>query len=212
MFRTNAWNRFRYTLWSPIYNLILRSARPMRRRSLELLKVQPGERVLIVGAGTGLDLEFLPTEARVIATDLTAAMLRKLHKRAGSNVVPLLADAQRLCFADDSFDVVILHFIVAVVPDPISTIREAARVLRPGGRAVVLDKFAPDDRGVPAVLRILNPVANVLVTEVTRRLHPIVAATELQILREEPLSMGGFFKVAVLAKPPLANRATAGKG
>ena len=52
----------------------------MRRRSLELLNVQPGERVLIVGAGTGLDLEFLSKKARVIATDLTAAMLRNQRR------------------------------------------------------------------------------------------------------------------------------------
>src|SRR5690348_5943241 len=110
MFRTNAWNRFRYTLISPIYNAILLFARSMRRRSLEVLNIQSHERVLIVGAGTGLDLDYLPREANVVASDLTGAMLKKLRARAAKmpRVRAVRADAQRLCFADESFDAVIL--------------------------------------------------------------------------------------------------------
>jgi ubiquinone/menaquinone biosynthesis C-methylase UbiE len=53
-----------------------------RRRALELAALQPGERVLIVASGTGLDLEYLPAGVTVIATDLAPGMLKRLVARA----------------------------------------------------------------------------------------------------------------------------------
>ena len=53
---TNLWNRLRYTLYTPIYDLLVgRIFTSSRRKSIELLHIQPGEKVLLVGAGTGLD-------------------------------------------------------------------------------------------------------------------------------------------------------------
>lgn len=58
---TNAWKRIKYTLWAAVYDLLVK---PLfgrkRRRSIEPLDLKAGERVLLVGAGTGLDLDFLP--------------------------------------------------------------------------------------------------------------------------------------------------------
>jgi ubiquinone/menaquinone biosynthesis C-methylase UbiE len=200
---SNLWNRIRYTLWAPIYNLVAWPTRWMRRRAVALANIQPSERVLIVGAGTGLDLDLLPRGAIITATDLTLAMLAKLARRAarlGVNVEARVMDGQALEFPDGSFDAVLLHFIVAVIPDPVRCVREAARVLRPGGRAVILDKFAPDKGPLPLCLRLLNPLASLLATNVTRRLGPIIASSGLRITCEEPLAFRGFFKVALVRK------------
>ena len=62
------WNRIRYTLWAPLYDLVARFGRE-RCRSIALLQLQPGERVLLMGAGTGADLPLIQEGVSVLATD-----------------------------------------------------------------------------------------------------------------------------------------------
>jgi ubiquinone/menaquinone biosynthesis C-methylase UbiE len=208
-FNSNLWNRIRYSGWAPIYDLIALPTRPMRRRSLALANLQPGERVLFVGAGTGLDLDFVAPGAAITATDLTPAMLERLRRRArrlGLAVDARVMDGQALEFAGGSFDVVVLHFIVAVIPDPVRCLRETARVLRPGGRAVILDKFAPDEGPLPLWLRLLNPPASVFATHVNRRLDPLLSAAKLCVVHREPAALGGFFQIALSTPAPHDSR------
>ena len=201
---TNRWNRARYTLYAPFYDLIVRIVGRGRRRAIELLNVQPGERVLIDGCGTGLDLELLPRDCIVTAIDLTPAMVEKTRARAaslGMQIDARVMDAAHLDFADESFDVVILHLILAVVPDPHATAREAARVLRRGGRASVFDKFAA---GRPSIVRrALNVITNLVATDITRSLPDLLPA-DLRIVREEGSVMGGVFRVAGLRRVPVS--------
>jgi SAM-dependent methyltransferase len=131
------------------------------RRSIALLALHPGERVLIVGAGTGLDLPYLPRGVAITAVDLTPAMVEQTRHRAASLGLAVEADvmdAQRLAFPPASFDAVILHLVVAVVPDPVACLSEAARVLVPGGRAVVFDKFVPEGQRPSRRRRLANLV------------------------------------------------------
>ncbi len=199
---TNAWNRLRYTLYAPIYDRVVRFAKP-RRRSIELLALRPGERVLIVGAGTGADLPFLPEDVEVTATDLTPAMVERIRRRArrlGRTVDACVMDAQALGFPDGSFDAVILHLIVAVVPDPRAVIRETERVLVPHGRVAVFDKFAPESGTTSPVRRVLNVATNFLFTDITRKLGPLLEGTRLRIVRREPAMLGRAFEIALLEK------------
>ena len=197
------WYSFCYTLWSPFYDLLVRGFVGWRGRSLKLADIQPGERVLIVGAGTGLDLQFIKPDSRIIAIDVTEAMLTKLRRRArqrGLDVEATVMDGQAISFADASFDVVILHLILAVIPDPAQCARESARVLRPGGRAIIMDKFIADDRRPPLVLRLANPLLKFLGTNVNRKLGSILEGTSLRVTHDEPAGLGGYFKIVLLRK------------
>src|SRR5690606_22440154 len=78
---TNRWNRLRYTLYAPFYDAVVPFHR-QRRRSIGLLQLQPGERVLIDGAGTGADLDYIPGGVEITATDLTPAMVDRITARA----------------------------------------------------------------------------------------------------------------------------------
>lgn len=207
MFKTSAWRRVVYTLWAPFYDALAVVFTKLRKRSIERLELTAGQRVLLVGAGTGLDLEFLPRGVEITAIDLTPSMLNRLRKRAeglGMQVDARVMDAQALSFADASFDAVILHLILAVVPDPLACAREAARVLRPGGRVAILDKFLPDHTGTPFVLKAVAPLASCFGTEIDRHLGPILEQAGLEVVRDEPAAVRGIFRLVTAARFPVS--------
>lgn len=98
--------------------------------------------ILETAAGTGVVTEALHRavpDANIVATDLNTAMLDAAAKRLSSpNVRFQAADAQELPFNDRSFDLVICQFGVMFFPDKLAANREAYRVLRPGGRYLLL--------------------------------------------------------------------------
>jgi phosphatidylethanolamine/phosphatidyl-N-methylethanolamine N-methyltransferase len=203
-FNTNEWNRVRYSLWAPVYDRVASLFTARRRRSVVLAAIQPGEHVLILGAGTGLDLDFVPRGAAITAIDITPAMIGRLEERArrlGLSVTAKVMDGQDLKFPDASFDVVLLHLIIAVIPDPVRCLREVVRVLRPGGRSVIFDKFIPDDAEPTFPIRLLQPVISFLGTEITRRLGPILASAGLRRVYNEAAGLNGLYQIVVCKKP-----------
>lgn len=201
---TNTWNRLRYGLYAPFYDLVARHLDRGRKRSIALVALRPGERVLIVGAGTGLDFPHLPPGLNITAVDLSPAMITRAQARAddlGSNVTCRVMDAHALDLPDAAFDAVLLHLILAVVPDPQATIREVARVLRPGGRVGIFDKFLPDEKQPSILRRIIGSITTLLFTDINRQLGPLLHEAGVEAVREEPSLFGGTFKV-VLAKKP----------
>ena len=199
------WNRVRYTVWAPAYDLIANAAgfEAARRSSIERLRLAPGNRVLIVGAGTGLDLPHLPSNADVTAVDVTPAMLKRLEQRAAStrqSVTTRIMDARQLAFPDSSFDAVLMHLILAVMPDPERGLREAARVLKPGGRIGVFDKFLRYEERPSLKRRAFNALAKPLFSDLNRRFGPLVAGTPLAIEHDQPVAFGGTYRVVTLIK------------
>src|SRR5215207_11333130 len=200
------WNRLRYTVWAPAYDAIARAAGfdTARRLSIDRLRLAPSDRVLIVGAGTGLDLDFLPPNVHVTVIDVTPAMLKHLERRAvgmGRSVTARIMDARQLAFPDSSFDAVVMHLILAVMPEPERGLREAVRVLKPGGRIAVFDKFLRDEERPSLKRRLLNAIAKPLFSDLNRRLGPLVAGTPLVIERDEPIAFRGTYRVVTLLNP-----------
>ncbi|WP_299989134.1 methyltransferase domain-containing protein [uncultured Pontibacter sp.] len=201
---TNTWNRLRYTLYLPVYDLIAdRVFRKHRQRSIELLQAEPDDAILIIGAGTGLDLPYLQGYTRITANDITPGMITKLKVRADKLGIPVEAhvmNGQQLAYADNSFDAVILHLIIAVIPDPIACIMEVERVLKPGGSVMVFDKFLPDGQKPSLLRRLFNQVASTLFSDVNRSIGKIVRHTSLQVELNEPAAFGGTFRIVRLRK------------
>ena len=199
---TNAGLRRAYTVWAAFYDVVVRFLRGSRRRSFALLSPQPGDRILLVGCGTGSDFEFLPPDAEATAIDLTPAMLRRAAAKIGGRRIRLLEmDAMALQFPADTFDKTVLHLILAVVPDPGRTLREAERVTRPEGLLVVLDKFWNRPAPPPLFLRIANALLGEYVTAVNRNFPALLAQTSLEMVREIPLGFGGLYLLYLLRKP-----------
>jgi phosphatidylethanolamine/phosphatidyl-N-methylethanolamine N-methyltransferase len=205
------WNRLRYTAWAPAYDAMARAAGfdTARRLSIDRLRLASGDRVLIVGAGTGLDLDFLPSNVDVTAIDVTPAMLKHLERRAassGRSVIVRTMDARQLAFPDSSFDAVVMHLILAVMPEPERGVREAVRVLKRGGRIAVFDKFLGDEERPSLRRRVLNTIAKPLFSDLNRRLGPLIAGTTLVIEHDEPVAFGGTYRVVTLANPGRASQ------
>jgi phosphatidylethanolamine/phosphatidyl-N-methylethanolamine N-methyltransferase len=187
---TNWWNRVRYSLYAPVYNQIVQVFNAPRQRSIELLALKAGERVLLVGAGTGIDLRFIPDGVMITAIDITPAMVTRIRAEAaslGRPVEALVMDGQALQLPSEQFDAVVLHLILAVIPDPVASIQEAVRTLKPGGRAVIFDKFLPESERPSVTRRILNGVTSVLFTSINRKLAPLLARVPLTVVHEEPV-------------------------
>lgn len=201
---TNRWNRIRYTLYAPIYDRIVRSFNTSRERSIQLLELRAGERVLLVGAGTGEDIQFIPEDVEITAVDITPAMVKHIRRKAETLKRPVQAatmDGQALELPSESFDAVVLHLILAVIPDPIACIQEAARVLKPGGRVVVFDKFLPEKEQPSLLRRLANLIANFAFSDINRKLESIVATAPLNPRHEEPAVYGRFgYKIALYEK------------
>jgi len=201
---TNTWNRLRYTLYLPVYDLIAdRIFRKYRKRSVELLQAKPDDAILILGAGTGLDLPYLQGYTNLTAIDITPGMITKLQQRAEKLHIPVDAqvmNGQQLAFADNSFDAIVAHLILAVIPDPVACIKEVERILKPGGTVMVFDKFLPDGQRPTIVRRFLNQIVSTLFSDINRSIGTIVSHTSLTIELNEPAALNGTFRLVRLRK------------
>ncbi len=196
-------NQTIYKFWAPIYDMVMGPfAGKARRHAIELLNLCAGESVLLAGVGTGLDLPQLPAGVRAIGIDLSRAMLRKAQDKVnGQNVTLLEMNAQTLDFPSDSFDAVILNLILSVVPDGAMTFREAWRVLRPGGRAVIFDKFASEGGQISALRRGLGKIIALFGTDPNRRLSDIIGQPpDLTLEHHEPSLLHGQYRIVLLHK------------
>ncbi|AGM06653.1 class I SAM-dependent methyltransferase [Amycolatopsis keratiniphila] len=107
--------------------------------------------VLEVAVGTGLNLPLYPSEVTLTGIDLSDGMLaiaRDRAERLGHPVTLRRADAHELPFDADSFDTVVCTLGLCAIPDDGKALREMARVLRPGGRLILLDHIVSSSRAV----------------------------------------------------------------
>lgn len=202
-YRQNPLLRWSYSLFAPIYDLGIESTmRAARKASLAALPSDAPRHILISGAGTGLDLPLLPKQHHYTALDFNRAMLARAVLRSKNlDVDFVMGDSMSLPFDDAQFDHVVLHLIVAVVPEPQRALSEAARVLKPGGTILLFDKFLHEGQRAP-LRRLLNLLSRHFVTRTDVELeHVLRAAPALQVVGDAAaFPGGGWFRRIVLRK------------
>lgn len=196
--------RLSYTLLAPIYDSIVGSStQEMRLNSLKRINIETPQLVLINGIGTGLDLPFLPEIHQYTATDLTPAMLDKCKARLTQHNLNMqlhTADVMQLPFENDTFDIVLMNLILAVVPDPLKALKEASRVLKPGGKIYIMDKFIRPGQFAP-----LRRLLNIFIRHIATRTDVVFeellqSCPELKLSKDEPALMSGWFRFIDLKK------------
>ncbi|MCI0460922.1 MAG: class I SAM-dependent methyltransferase [Gemmataceae bacterium] len=165
---------------------------------------QAAGEVLEVAIGTGRNLVFYPEEVRLTGIDLSPAMLVIARQRAGElgrQADLRVGDAQALDFADARFDSVVCTLALCCIPDDRKAVAEMQRVLRPGGRLVLLDHVVSNVALVRAIQRMLEPLWVHFHKDSLLR-HPIehVRAEGLEILWQERSKLG--IVERVLARKP----------
>jgi len=199
---SNGWNRFIYQLWAPIYDATVNHFfMPGRKRALEVLDLHPGERVLLVGVGTGADLPLLPEGVEAVGVDISPAMLahaRSKQPLPSTSVTLLQGDAQTLLMDGASFDAMVFNLILSVIPDGHACLQANLSALKPSGRAVVFDKFLPDDGKLAFGRRLVNVFSTLLGTDITRRFGDLAIGVPCKVIHNEPSLLSGMYRVILL--------------
>ena len=181
-------------------------SREVRREAAEALNLNEDERLLIVGVGTGMELEYLPAWVRGAGVDLSDGMLERARRRRvefGMRDLDLrVMDARALDFPDASFEAVYLPLIVTVVEDGAQVLAEAARATTPGGRLIIADRFWPEDRPRPSAAQAASWVLGHFAMRFDHRFSEVHAgAPSLEIEDYKRTGPGTFFHLITLRKP-----------
>jgi phosphatidylethanolamine/phosphatidyl-N-methylethanolamine N-methyltransferase len=194
-----------YDKLAKVYDLIFGpTLHPGRLQAIERMHIQPGERVLEVGVGTGINLALYPREAAVTGIDFSSSMLEKARERAArKDAAPvrlLQMDAADLKFADNAFDIVYAPYLISVVPDPVKVAQEMRRVCRPGGRIIFLNHFLSPNPILSRIERLISPFTVHIGFKSDLDLPAFVAQTDLKPVSIEKVNVPKIWSLVTCVK------------
>ena len=186
-------------------------------RAISHMNIAPTDRVLDLGIGTGVSLNYYPNRGRIVGIDLSSGMLRKarekVRERGLDHAVVFQADALHLPFADDTFEHVFISHVISVVSDPCKLVQKAQRVAKPGARIVIVNHFQSTNRFIAMLEKWLCPLCTKLGWRSDLALQDLIRQTGVEIDYRYKLESIDLWETVVInnnksAVPRLAARAT----
>ena len=194
----------KYNRIAPIYELTdlpfeLLFFRKWRKEALSGLS----GRVLEAGIGTGRNLKYYPAGCSVTGIDYSERMLEKARDKAREmkNVTLLLMNAENLEFPDNSFDYIVVTFVLCSVSDPLRALKEMRRVLEPSGEMIAIEYVRSSNHLIAWFEDLINPVVCFLTGDnMNRKTIENIKKAGFKIKQIKNLIFEDFFKT-VRAKP-----------
>jgi ubiquinone/menaquinone biosynthesis C-methylase UbiE len=133
-----------YARWAPIYDAICGPVMLKGRRAAAAEARSLGGKILEVGVGTGLSFDDYDASTEITGIDLCEPMLEKARAKMATGRYPWVKDIQvmdahRMTFADATFDCVVAQFVITLVANPEQVLSECHRVVKPGGRIILVN-------------------------------------------------------------------------
>jgi ubiquinone/menaquinone biosynthesis C-methylase UbiE len=133
-----------YARWAPIYDAVCGPVMVKGRRAAAAEARRLGGKILEVGVGTGLSFDDYDDTTEITGIDLTEPMLAKARAKMASGRYPWVKsvrqmDAHHMDFPDATFDCVVAQFVITLVANPEQVLSECHRVVKPGGRIILVN-------------------------------------------------------------------------
>lgn len=177
---------------------------PGRVQAIQRMGIRPGDRVLEVGVGTGINAALYPRDCAVTGIDLSKEMLEKARERVArkgiKNVRLMEMDATHMTIADNSFDIVYAPYLISVVPDPVAVAREMRRVCRPGGKIIILNHFRSASPAFAWAERMISPLTIYLGFTADLDLPGFLAQAELSPVSIEKVNIPRIWSLVTCIK------------
>lgn len=147
-----------YARWAPIYDAVCGPVMVKGRRAAAAAAQAIGGKILEVGVGTGLSFDDYGPGVEITGIDMSAPMLEKARQKMASGRYPFVKDvhqmdAHAMTFRDASFDCVVAQFVITLVANPEQVLSECHRVVKPGGRIILVNHLYSETGVAAAVER-----------------------------------------------------------
>jgi len=188
----NTYSRFYDWIFGPFFE-------PGQRIAVKMMSIQPHEKVLEVGIGTGALLPLYPRDIDLVGIDICQGMLDRaevVRKHIGMpSVVLRNMDATKMDFPDDAFDKVMAAYVISVVPDPFSVGEEMKRVCKQGGEIYFINHFKSPNPVIGALEGLVEPIGQCLGFSTTLDLHDLLKEIKLKPILERSVNLFKLWRI-----------------
>lgn len=193
----------KYKRLAPIYDVIFgaKIIKTARKKAINKLSFKNGDSVLLVGVGTGEDLNLIPHACEITGIDISDDMLSKARKKIKKdNIVLLNMNAEKTTFIDKSFDYAILNLVLSVVENPQKVMLECLRLVKDDGLILIFDKFVKVPEKISFFRKMFNVLSSAIGTDINRSLEEILFGLPVKRIQDEASILNGNYRIVLLSK------------